>query len=123
MRSGVSRASVRSRLRCRMISCPAAKQMRWVNPSIATVSPSWTSSRTASAIEATLEGMAGMLAAFGHARDRLPEDPQPHRRLLLGDRERRGHPHDALARGEHEEPALEALLLDRIGGIGRVELD
>ena len=37
-----------------MISCPAAKQIRCVNPSIATVSPSRTSSRTASRIVATL---------------------------------------------------------------------
>src|SRR3989304_5341250 len=48
------RASVRWRLRCRMISCPAAKQMRCVKPSIATVSPSWTSSATASFIVVTL---------------------------------------------------------------------
>ncbi len=56
-RSGVSRASVRSRRRCRMISWPAAKQMRWVKPSTATVSPSRTSSAIASRIEATLFGM------------------------------------------------------------------
>src|ERR1700751_5363705 len=54
MRSGVIRASVRSRRRCRMISCPAANEIRWVNPSIATVSPSWTSSATASCIVVTL---------------------------------------------------------------------
>src|SRR5216117_2512939 len=48
------RASVRSRLRWRMISWPAAKQIRWVNPSMATVSPSRTSSATASFIVATL---------------------------------------------------------------------
>src|SRR4030065_2186644 len=48
------RASVRSRLRRRVISCPAAKQMRCVTPSIATVSPSWTSSATASFIVVTL---------------------------------------------------------------------
>src|SRR6266508_962635 len=41
------RASVRSRFRWRMISCPAAKQIRWVKPSIATVSPSRTSWPTA----------------------------------------------------------------------------
>src|SRR5919197_5061602 len=50
MTSGVMRASVRSRFRWRMISWPAAKQIRWVKPSIATVSPSRTSSPTASAI-------------------------------------------------------------------------
>src|SRR4029450_11309035 len=38
-----------------MISCPAAKQIRWVKPSIATVSPSRTRSATASRIDARLE--------------------------------------------------------------------
>src|SRR6266511_5035894 len=37
-----------------MISCPAAKQIRWVNPSMATESPSRTRSATASFIVATL---------------------------------------------------------------------
>src|SRR5206468_866695 len=55
MRSGVSRARVRLRRPWRMISCPAAKQIRWVNPSIATVSPSRTRSPTASRIVARLE--------------------------------------------------------------------
>src|SRR4030066_959389 len=54
MRSGVRRQATRSRFFCRMISCPAAKQMRCVKPSIATVSPSWTSSATASFIVVTL---------------------------------------------------------------------
>src|SRR6476469_5794675 len=54
MTSGVIRASVSSRLRWRMISCPAANEIKWVNPSIATVSPSWTSSATASCIVVTL---------------------------------------------------------------------
>src|SRR6478735_9681391 len=45
--SGVIRTSVRSRRRWRMSSCPAAMGMRWVKPSSATVSPSWTSSETA----------------------------------------------------------------------------
>src|SRR4051794_40521905 len=56
MRSGVSRHRVRSRLRWRMISCPAANEIRCVNPSIATVSPSRTSSATASRIDVTLPG-------------------------------------------------------------------
>src|ERR1019366_8853880 len=42
MRSGVIRTRVRSRRCWRMISWPAAKGMRWVNPSIASVSPSCT---------------------------------------------------------------------------------
>src|SRR6188474_811421 len=62
MTSGVSRASVRSRLRCRMISCPAAKQMRCVNPSIATASPSRTRSAMASRIDATLLVVIGWSA-------------------------------------------------------------
>src|SRR5215210_3678523 len=53
MRSGVSRQRVRSRRRWRMISWPAAKLIRWVNPSIATVSPSRTSAAIASAMVAT----------------------------------------------------------------------
>ena len=55
MRSGVSRQSVRSRRRCRMISWPAAKQIRWVKPSITTVSPSRTRAATASRMVVTLE--------------------------------------------------------------------
>src|SRR5919197_2249148 len=45
-----------------MISCPAAKQMRWVKPSMATVSPSRTRSATASRIEVTLpvSGTSGL---------------------------------------------------------------
>jgi hypothetical protein len=54
MRSGVIRASVRSRFRWRMISWPAANEMRCVKPSIATVSPSRTTAATASRIVATL---------------------------------------------------------------------
>src|SRR3954465_9753584 len=49
--SGVMRPSVKSRLRWRMISCPAATGIRWVKPSSATVSPSLTRSLTASARE------------------------------------------------------------------------
>src|ERR1700750_236338 len=49
--SGVIRTSVRSRLFWRMSSCPAATGIRWVKPSRATMSPSWTRSATASASE------------------------------------------------------------------------
>src|SRR5215208_6869731 len=49
------RHSVRSRRPWRMISCPAAKLMRWVNPSIATESPSRTRAETASRIDATFD--------------------------------------------------------------------
>src|SRR5262249_13718461 len=43
------RISVRRRRRWRMTSCPAANGMRWVKPSIATVSPSRMVDSTASA--------------------------------------------------------------------------
>src|SRR6478752_3268004 len=61
------RASVRSRRRCRMISCPAANEIRWVNPSIATVSPSWTSSATASCIVVTLLELIRLPSISGSA--------------------------------------------------------
>ena len=68
------RARVRSRLRWRMISWPALKPMRWVKPSMATVSPSRTRSATASRIEATLPGMALSCVV---ARGQRPEAPKP----------------------------------------------
>src|SRR5690349_21598274 len=37
-----------------MISCAAANEMRWVKPSMATVSPSWTRSRMAACMVASL---------------------------------------------------------------------
>src|SRR4051795_12894359 len=55
--SGVMRTSVRSRLRWRMISCPAATGIRCVKPSSATVSPSLTRSLTASAREVISAGV------------------------------------------------------------------
>src|SRR6476660_5932261 len=63
MTSGVIRASVRSRFRWRLISWPAANGLKWVNPSIATVSPPRTSSRTASAIDATFDVVTGPVPA------------------------------------------------------------
>src|SRR5262249_17389238 len=57
MRSGVRRARTRSFRFWRMISCAAAKQMRWVKPSITTVSPSRTWRATASFIVTTLDGI------------------------------------------------------------------
>src|SRR4051812_8092649 len=111
-----------------MISWPAAKEMRWVNPSIATVSPSRTNSRTASAIDATFDGaieLAGGLHPADRARrlgrvedrlvgtlagnlcDGLAEDPQRRRHLGLADDQRRRHPDRRPAALEHEQAALE----------------
>src|SRR4249920_2966311 len=52
-----------------MISCPAAKQIRCVKPSIATVSPSRTNASTASCIVATLSELTrpSVLGAAQHA--------------------------------------------------------
>src|SRR5262249_23643247 len=49
MRSGVIRIRVRCWRRWRMTSCPAANGMRWVNPSMATASPSRMVDSTAAA--------------------------------------------------------------------------
>src|ERR1700729_3524660 len=49
MMSGVIRITVSSRRRCRITSRPAACGIRWVKPSMATVSPSCTASAIASA--------------------------------------------------------------------------
>src|SRR4029450_7289718 len=65
MTSGVSRHRVRSRLRWRITSCPAANEIRWVNPSMARVSSSRTSSATASRIEATLSSATHDLRGRG----------------------------------------------------------
>src|SRR5512146_2475035 len=51
MRSGVMRTSARSRFPCRMTSWQAAKGIRCVKPSMATVSPSCTYSAMASRSE------------------------------------------------------------------------
>src|SRR6476620_3522004 len=51
-----------------MISCPAATQIRWVKPSIATVSPSRTRSATASRIVVCLE-LIRRPAVVGPAQD------------------------------------------------------
>src|SRR6266508_5101898 len=138
MRSGVSRASVRSRLRWRMISWPAAKQMRWVKPSIATVSPSRTSSPIASRIEATLEALirrsprpaalAGPAVArrsrLGrHLGDGLAEEPHRRVDLVDADGQRGRHPDRRPARLQDEQPALEGRGLDGIRMLARVELD
>src|SRR3954470_22340895 len=48
-----------------MISCPAANEIRCVKPSMATVSPSWTSSATASCIVVTLSALILRLCLFG----------------------------------------------------------
>src|SRR5579859_7670181 len=64
--------SVRSRRSCRISSCPAANGMRWVNPSIATASPSWTARRMASASE-TISAISLLTTSLRRHR-RTPDD-------------------------------------------------
>ena len=132
-------------MRWRMISCPAAKPMRWVKPSIATVSPSRTSSAIASRIDATLRGhpAASSLAASAPAVDAAPRR-RPLGRTSSGRRPRRrprrrsagrspSRPRETVSAGdirtlelaalEDEQAALEAGPLDLLGVLGRVELD
>src|SRR5690242_14353999 len=107
-----------------MISCPAANEIRWVNPSIATVSPSRTRAAIASRIVATFEVVtgdgvaatarsAGDLAIVQRARDGglggergatpghfvhgIREQPQSSRHLGLGHGESRRHADAGLA--------------------------
>src|SRR2546429_8090631 len=120
-----------------MISCPAAKQMRWVNPSMATVSPSRTSSATASRIEATLPsvtlGASGTLRRLRaglvsdddwseggntlprHLHTRRLEDPNGRPHLVLVDHERRGHPDGRVTRAKDQKALLEAGDLNCVG--------
>src|SRR3954453_16964077 len=94
MRSGVIRTSVSSRLPCRTTSWPAANGMRWVNPSIATVSPSRTSEATASRRD-VISAIGPSARVVG--RD-LRVDVHPHR-LRLGVFVHRLEPHLAAVAG------------------------
>src|SRR5213594_677178 len=136
-----------------MISCPAAKQIRWVKPSMATESPSRTSSPTASRIEETFEAVAirslsarrrrrsGRLGCFRacfvradgpperlrpyppHVDARFLEDAKSRRDLRQVDDERRGHPDHRIPGPEDQRPPQEAGDLDGVGRLGVLELD
>src|SRR5919201_5606685 len=100
-----------------MISCPAAKQIRWVNPSIATVSPSRTRSATASRIDVTLLGALPTGRASDRARDGvgasrylgagLLEDPGARPRLVIPQGQGRGYPHGRVPGSQHEQSSSE----------------
>src|SRR3954447_2131641 len=150
MTSGVIRARVRSLLRCRMISCPAANEIRWVNPSMATVSPSRTIAAIASRIVATFDAVTGRNAAGttrsagdlavvqgtgdrrlrskgdpppGDLPDRVGEQPKSGRHLGFRHGEGGRHPDAGLAAFEDEQAALEAGPLDLLGVESSVEFD
>src|SRR5438034_9208173 len=96
-----------------MISWPAAKQIRWVNPSMATVSPSRTRSATASRMDVTLLGALPTGRASGRAVDgfgashyfgaRLLEDPRADPRLVLPEDQGRGDPNRGVTGPPHEQ--------------------
>src|SRR5919197_1374513 len=136
--SGVSRHSVRLRLRWRMISWPAAKQMRWVNPSMATVSPSRTSSPIASRIDATFpsamdrsgalrslfgESRVARGAAFLHLGAGLLEDLEAGLGLVRADHQRGRDPHGPVTGAERQDTAPERGLLHGVGRVVLRELD
>src|SRR3954451_4103573 len=133
-----------------MISCPAANEIRCVNPSIATVSPSRTSAAIASRIVATFEAVTGgdatvtirsagdltVVQRAGESRlrskrdathrnlvDGVDEEPKGRRHLSFGDREGGRHPDARLAALEDQQATLEAGPLDLLGVEGRVEFD
>src|SRR6187401_2148493 len=142
MTSGVRRASVRSRFRWRMISWPAAKQIRCVNPSIATASPSRTRSAIASRMDATLlvvmwtsarrlnlvertgrQGIGVQLVVLpSNLGDGIGEEPQSGCHLLGRDREGRRHAQGRASALEDEQAPLEGAPLDLLGMFGGVEL-
>src|SRR5438876_6262127 len=104
-----------------MISWPAAKQIRCVKPSIATVSPSRTRSATASRIEATLPAMAALGGRDLGAG--LLEDRHGRVRLVLPEDERRRHPDRVVAAPEHQGATPEGGLLHEVGRLMVAEPD
>src|SRR6266480_5495285 len=102
MTSGVRRQRVRSRFRWRTISCPAAKQMRWVKPSMATESPFRTRSATASRIDVTLLAGMGVGSARCHLGARLLEEAQSGLGLVLPKHQGRSDPDGLVARRQYQ---------------------
>src|ERR1044072_2729748 len=89
-----------------MISCPAAKQMRCVKPSITTVSPSWTCAATASRMVVTLEGALKRSGSSDIAQA-LVDHGEGRIDVLGSDDQRRREPKRALPRPQQQEAALE----------------
>src|SRR5512133_904734 len=75
MRSGVMRTNVRLRRPCRIISCPAAKGIRCVKPSSATVAPSRTCRAIASASERNGIGRISASSAIFASRGWSRQEP------------------------------------------------
>src|SRR2546427_10261749 len=88
-----------------MISWPAAKQMRCVNPSMTTVSPSWTCAAMAACMDITLEGAPS--ASSVQLIEALVDDPQRRIHVVLVDHERRRQAQRALPGAEQQQPLAE----------------
>src|SRR5512146_3506144 len=116
-----------------MISCPAAKQMRWVKPSMTTVSPSWTWAAMASCMETTFEAWSviGRRYAVNAAQpmtdnrrhsfqldQTLVEDRQGGSDVVVVHDERRRQTQRALARAEQQQPLGEGEPLELPDEIG-----
>src|SRR5712671_7698403 len=115
--------------------------MRWVKPSIATVSPSRTTSRMASAIEATFEPLTSaggldtrdrvsrlgrgenLTVLAGNVGDRRGEQGQRGVHLGGGHRQAGRHADRGPAALEDEQAALEGSPLDLLRVLGGVEFD
>src|SRR5579872_5623708 len=108
-----------------MISWAAAKQIRWVKPSMTTVSPSCTCCAIASRIVTTL------LAGCTQLGQDFVDDVQAGARVVFVDDERRCDADGALATAEQQQPLLERVTFDvgddqmlrRLGGAVLDELD
>src|SRR5512135_2731800 len=102
-----------------MISWPAAKQMRWVKPSITTVSPSCTCAAMASCIDSTLEALSVIGYRLSAKLDQtLVEDRQGGIDVVVVHDERRRQTQRALAGAEQEEPLGEGQPLELADEVG-----
>src|SRR5512147_3033898 len=101
-----------------MISCPAAKQIRWVKPSMTTVSPSWTWAAMASCMETTLEPSAISCQPSAKLGQALIEDRERGVHIVVVDDQRGSQTQRALAGAEQEEPFGERQPLEPADEIG-----
>src|SRR5689334_20136949 len=113
-----------------MISCPAAKEIRWVKPSITTVSPSRTWAATASCMLRTLEATGDAPpvtrrdAAGAHVRSReraqpLVDHPERGVDVLRSRYQRRREPERAASGAQQQQAARERLLDQAVDQVRR----
>src|SRR5579872_6173555 len=93
-----------------MISCAAAKQMRWVKPSMTTVSPSRTKRATASCIDMTF--WSPKLSGNPQFCQHFVQNAQTGACVFLVDHKRRSDADGALPATEQEQSLFERVPLD-----------